>query len=124
MLIKMAAILLIGAPSWSVLGFEVLLNATSMFNYSNIFISHDIDRIVRLLIVTPDMHRVHHSVIIQETNSNYGFNLSSWDRLFNTYKDQPSLGHNAMTIGLANYRDSKYLTLPWMLVTPFLARER
>jgi sterol desaturase/sphingolipid hydroxylase (fatty acid hydroxylase superfamily) len=124
MLIKMSAIVLIGAPSWSVLGFEVLLNATSMFNHSNIFISQDIDRIVRLFIVTPDMHRVHHSVIIQETNSNYGFNLSWWDRLFNTYKDQPSRGHNAMTIGLANYRDLKYLTLPWMLVTPFLAKAR
>jgi len=124
MLIKMVAILLIGAPFWSVLAFEVLLNATSMFNHSNIFMNDDIDRVVRLLIVTPDMHRLHHSVIIQETNSNYGFNLSWWDRLFNTYKDQPARGHNAMTIGLANYRDSKYLTLPWMLVTPFLARER
>jgi len=124
MLIKMAAILLIGAPPWSVLAFEVLLNATSMFNHSNIFVSHGIDRVVRLLIVTPDMHRVHHSVIIEETNSNYGFNLSFWDRLFNTYKSQPERGHGAMTVGLANYRDSKYLTLPWMLVTPFLARER
>jgi len=124
MLIKMAAILLIGAPFWSVLAFEVLLNATSMFNHSNIFINHDIDRFVRLLIVTPDMHRVHHSVIIQETNSNYGFNLSWWDRLFNTYRNQPARGHGAMTVGLANYRDSKYLSLPWMLVTPFFARER
>ncbi|MDH4232751.1 MAG: sterol desaturase family protein [Nitrospirota bacterium] len=124
MLIKMAAVLLIGAPFWSVLAFEVLLNATSMFNHSNIFISHGIDRVVRLLVVTPDMHRVHHSVIMQETNSNYGFNLSWWDRLFNTYKSQPERGHSDMTVGLANYRDSKYLTLPWMLITPFLARER
>lgn len=124
MVIKMAAILLIGAPAWSVLAFEVLLNATSMFNHSNIFLNPGIDRVVRLFVVTPDMHRVHHSVIIYETNSNYGFNLPWWDRLFGSYKDQPSKGHDAMTIGLANYRDPKYLALHWMLVIPFLKRER
>ena len=124
MFIKMLAVLLIGAPAWSVLAFEVLLNATSMFNHSNIFMNRGIDRIIRLFVVTPDMHRVHHSVIIHETNSNYGFNLPWWDRLFGTYRDQPLKGHEAMIIGLANYRDPKYLTLPWMLVTPFLKRER
>jgi len=124
MVIKMAAIVLIGAPAWSVLAFEVLLNATSMFNHSNIFLNPGIDRIVRLILVTPDMHRVHHSVIIQETNSNYGFNLPWWDRLFGSYRDQPSKGHDAMTIGLANYRDPKYLTLHWMLAVPFLRIER
>jgi sterol desaturase/sphingolipid hydroxylase (fatty acid hydroxylase superfamily) len=124
MLLKMAAIVLIGAPAWSVLAFEVLLNATSMFNHSNVFLNPGIDRVVRLFVVTPDMHRVHHSVIIQETNSNYGFNLPWWDRLFGSYRDQPLRGHEAMIIGLANYRDPKYLTLPWMLVIPFLKTER
>ena len=124
MVIKMAAILLLGAPAWSVLAFEVLLNATSMFNHSNVFLNQGIDRVVRLMLVTPDMHRVHHSVIIRETNSNYGFNLPWWDRLFGSYRDQPSKGHEAMTIGLANYRDPKYLALHWMLVVPFLKVER
>jgi len=124
MIIKISAVFLLGAPPWSVLAFEVLLNATSMFNHSNIFIHPGIDRIIRFFIVTPDMHRVHHSVIIHETNSNYGFNLPWWDRLFETYREQPSRGHDAMIIGLANYRDTKYLTLPWMFATPFLARER
>jgi len=124
MLIKMAAILLIGAPAWGVLAFEMLLNASSMFNHSNIFLNPAIDRVVRLFVVTPDMHRVHHSVIIHETNSNYGFNFPWWDRFFGSYKDQPSRGHNAMIIGLANYRELKYLSLPWMLVTPFLKGER
>jgi len=124
MVIKMAAIVLIGAPAWSVLAFEVLLNATSMFNHSNVLLNRGIDRVLRLILVTPDMHRVHHSVIIQETNSNYGFNLPWWDRLFGSYRDQPIKGHDAMTIGLANYRDPKYLTLHWMLAVPFLRTER
>ena len=124
MVIKISAVLLIGAPPWSVLAFEVLLNATSMFNHSNIFMPPGLDRIIRLFIVSPDMHRVHHSVIIHETNSNYGFNLPWWDRLLGTYRDQPSGGHDAMIIGLANYRDTKYLTLPWMFAIPFLKRER
>jgi sterol desaturase/sphingolipid hydroxylase (fatty acid hydroxylase superfamily) len=123
-LIKMCVVWLIGAPVWSVLGFEILLNATSLFNHSNIFIKPGLDRILRLALVTPDMHRVHHSVIIHETNSNYGFNLPWWDRLFCSYKDQPSRGHDAMAVGLANYRDPKYLTLCWMLAIPFLKRER
>ena len=121
---KMAVIVLIGAPAWSVLAFEVLLNATSMFNHSNVFLNPGIDRVIRLFVVTPDMHRVHHSVIIHETNSNYGFNLPWWDRLFGSYRDQPARGHDAMTIGLANYRDPKYLTLHWMLAVPFLKKER
>ena len=124
MLIKMAVIMLLGAPVWSVLAFEVLLNATSMFNHSNVFLNPGIDRVLRLFLVTPDMHRVHHSVIILETNSNYGFNLPWWDRLFGSYRDQPSKGHEAMTIGLANYRDPKYLSLHWMLAIPFLKKER
>jgi len=124
MVIKMSVVVLIGAPAWSVLGFEVLLNATSMFNHSNILIKSGIDRILRRIVVTPDMHRAHHSVIFHETNGNYGFNLPWWDRLFGSYKDQPSKGHDSMIIGLANYRDPKYLTLHWMLAIPFLKKVR
>jgi sterol desaturase/sphingolipid hydroxylase (fatty acid hydroxylase superfamily) len=96
----------------AVLVFEVLLNATSMFNHGNIRLPLKIDRILRCLIVTPEMHRVHHSVIIRETNSNFGFNLPWWDRLFGTYRDQPAKGHEAMIIGLSQFRDPKRLTLP------------
>jgi sterol desaturase/sphingolipid hydroxylase (fatty acid hydroxylase superfamily) len=122
--IKMAIIVILGAPAWSILIFEVLLNATSMFNHSNVLMNDRIDRYLRRFLVTPDMHRVHHSVIIRETNSNFGFNLPWWDRLFGTYRDQPASGHEAMTIGLANYRDQKWLTLPWMLVVPFSDKYR
>ncbi len=122
--IKMAMVVILGAPPWSVLAFEVLLNGTSMFNHSNILMNLRIDRILRLLVVTPDMHRVHHSVIINETDSNFGFNLPWWDRLFGTYRAQPASGHDGMIIGLSNYRDFKWLTLPWMLAVPFLGRSR
>jgi sterol desaturase/sphingolipid hydroxylase (fatty acid hydroxylase superfamily) len=119
MVIKMAVVIALGAPAWSVVIFEVLLNATAMFNHSNIYMNGKLDRILRMFIVTPDMHRVHHSVIIKETDSNFGFNLPWWDRLFKTYQDQPALGHEGMSIGLANYRDVKWLKLPWMLAVPF-----
>jgi sterol desaturase/sphingolipid hydroxylase (fatty acid hydroxylase superfamily) len=122
--VKSAVVIVLGAPAWSVLAFEVLLNATSMFNHSNILINRRVDRRLRACLVTPDMHRVHHSVIIKETDSNFGFNLSWWDRLFGTYRDQPAAGHGGMTIGLANYRERKWLTLPWMLVVPFSGRYR
>jgi len=124
MAIKMLVVVIIGAPVWSVVAFEVLLNATSMFNHSNVFINRRIDRILRLFVVTPDMHRVHHSVIIIETDSNFGFNLPWWDRIFHTYRDQPVSGHTSMPLGLANYRDKKWLTLPWMLMVPFSNKER
>jgi sterol desaturase/sphingolipid hydroxylase (fatty acid hydroxylase superfamily) len=117
--IKMVAVAVLGAPAWSVVAFEVLLNATSMFNHSNVFLNENVDRILRMLVVTPDMHRVHHSVIRRETDSNFGFNLPWWDRIFRTYRPQPEKGHASMTIGLANYRDKKWLTLPWMLTVPF-----
>jgi sterol desaturase/sphingolipid hydroxylase (fatty acid hydroxylase superfamily) len=120
MAIKMGVIILIGAPAYSVLVFEILLNGTSMFNHGNIYISPKIDRIIRLLVVTPDMHRVHHSVIIRETNSNFGFNFPWWDRIFRTYKDQPGKGHLDMIIGLANFRDAKRLTLSYILTLPLL----
>lgn len=118
--IKMAMVVVLGAPAWSVIAFEVLLNATSMFNHSNVFVKRNIDTVLRMIIVTPDMHRVHHSVIRKETDSNFGFNLPWWDRIFGTYRPQPEKGHTAMTIGLENYRDKKWLTLPWMLSVPFL----
>lgn len=122
--IKVTTIVLLGVSVWAVLAFEILLNATSMFNHANAYIPSAIDRFVRLLVVTPDMHRVHHSVLIKETNSNYGFNLPWWDRLFGTYRAQPEKGHTGMTIGLANFRDPKQNTLPWMLVIPFVGKER
>jgi sterol desaturase/sphingolipid hydroxylase (fatty acid hydroxylase superfamily) len=122
--IKIVAIVLLGSPTWSVLVFEILLNATSMFNHGNVRMPVYADRVLRRLVVTPDMHRIHHSVIAGEMNSNFGFNFPWWDRLFGTYRDQPEKGHGTMTIGLANYRDAKYLTLRWMLALPFLKRER
>lgn len=118
--IKIAAVAVIGPPVLAVLIFEVALNSTTLFNHSNIRISEGLDGILRLLVVTPDMHRVHHSIIIRETNSNYGFNLPWWDRLLGTYKAQPEKGHLGMTIGLAQFRDSKKLTLPWLLILPFV----
>jgi sterol desaturase/sphingolipid hydroxylase (fatty acid hydroxylase superfamily) len=120
--IKCLAILIFGAPVLSVLIFEVLLNGTAMFNHSNVKIPLRIDRALRLLIVTPDMHRVHHSVIRRETNSNFGFNLPWWDFLFQTYRDQPEKGHTEMTIGLPEYRDQRVEYLHWMLVLPFIGR--
>ncbi|MFP4347200.1 MAG: sterol desaturase family protein [Desulfococcaceae bacterium] len=119
MAIKLAAVAVFGMPASAVLIFEVALNATSMFNHSNIHIPERIDRMLRLIVVTPDMHRVHHSVIIRETNSNYGFSLPWWDRLFGTYKDQPAKGHTDMVIGLSQFRDQRKLSLPRLLILPF-----
>jgi sterol desaturase/sphingolipid hydroxylase (fatty acid hydroxylase superfamily) len=120
MAIKLSAVAALGAPPLAVLIFEVALNATSMFNHSNIRLPEKIDRVLRLVVVTPDMHRVHHSVIIRETNSNYGFNLPWWDRLFGTYKVQPAKGHTDMVIGLSQFRDPQKLTLPRLLILPFV----
>jgi len=122
MVIKLSVVVLVGPAALAVLIFEVLLNATSMFNHGNIRLPLSIDRRLRLLVVTPDMHRVHHSVTIRETNSNFGFNLPWWDRLLGTYRDQPAAGHQGMTIGLAQFRDAKRLTLPWMLALPFIGK--
>ena len=105
--IKMIVVFLVGISVLGVLIFEVLLNATSLFNHGNVRLVASIDRVLRLFVVTPEMHRVHHSVIIRETNSNFGFNLSWWDRLFGTYKDQPAAGHVEMIIGLSHFRDPK-----------------
>ena len=118
--IKVAAIVVLGPPAVAVLIFEVLLNATSMFNHSNIWMPSWLDRIVRMFIVTPDMHRVHHSLHPHETNSNFGFNLPWWDYLLGTYRAQPNDGHEKMTIGLKQFRDDRVDRLHWMLALPFL----
>jgi sterol desaturase/sphingolipid hydroxylase (fatty acid hydroxylase superfamily) len=123
MLIKFAAIMVIGPPVVAVLVFEVLLNATAMFNHGNVCMPRALDRVVRWFLVTPDMHRVHHSVEDDEANSNFGFNLPWWDRLFGTYQKQPRGGHEGMTIGIHHYRDPKQVErLPGMLALPFTGR--
>jgi sterol desaturase/sphingolipid hydroxylase (fatty acid hydroxylase superfamily) len=116
--IKLTVVAALGPPAVAVLIFEVLLNGTSMFNHSNIRIPYSLDRFLRWLVVTPDMHRVHHSVIPKETNSNFGFNLPWWDRLLGTYRAQPDEGHRGMTIGLSQFRDARRQTLLWLLALP------
>lgn len=104
MLYKMAAVAALGAPPWAVLMFELILNGASVFNHGNVHIPEKIDRWLRLVIVTPDMHRVHHSSVVNETNSNFGFSISLWDRLCGTYRAQPALGQLGFEIGLKEYR--------------------
>jgi sterol desaturase/sphingolipid hydroxylase (fatty acid hydroxylase superfamily) len=123
MLIKFAVIALLGAPALAVLIFEVLLNATSMFNHSNVRMPLWIDRALRWIVVTPDMHRVHHSIVTRETHSNFGFNLPWWDRLFGTYRPQPKAGHEDMTLGIPAFRDKSELRLDRMLVQPLRCAE-
>lgn len=120
MLIKAAVILVTGLPAISVLVFEILLNATAMFNHANVWLPSALDRILRWMVVTPDMHRVHHSWYPEETNSNYGFNLPWWDRMFKTYRNQPRDGHEAMTIGLKQFRDRRDTRLDRLLIQPFI----
>jgi sterol desaturase/sphingolipid hydroxylase (fatty acid hydroxylase superfamily) len=117
--IKLAAVALFGTPAAGVLAFEVLLNATSMFNHSNIDIPAGRDAILRMVVVTPDMHRVHHSIVVRETNSNFGFNLPWWDRLLGTYRAQPEAGHDGMTIGIEQFREARELRLDRMLTQPW-----
>lgn len=124
MLWKMVVVLALGAPVLAVLVFEVVLNATSMFNHSNLRLPLGFDRLLRLVLVTPDMHRVHHSILRRETDSNYGFNLPVWDRIFGTYVGQPEAGHDAMSIGLGEYRDDRPSKLVWSLILPFAQRVR
>lgn len=120
MLIKFATILVLGPPLIAVVIFEVVLNATAMFNHGNIRLPTSVDRYLRLIVVTPDMHRVHHSIEDDEANSNFGFSLPWWDRLFGTYRAQPRAGHEGMTIGIRAYRDSGQVSwLPGMLMLPF-----
>ncbi|MGB0681530.1 MAG: sterol desaturase family protein [Magnetovibrionaceae bacterium] len=117
--IKMAVVALIGAPAAAVILFEVLLNATALFNHANIKLPQPVDRALRYLIVTPDMHRVHHSWHWEETDSNYGFNLSVWDRLFGTYRVEARDGQEGMTIGLESFRDPSNLRLDKLITLPF-----
>ncbi len=117
--IKLTAVAILGAPAVAVLIFEIVLNATAMFNHANVRLPLGMDRILRLFVVTPDMHRVHHSVLPEETDSNFGFNLPWWDRLFGTYHAQPQDGHEAMTIGLAIFRQPREEHLHRLLLQPF-----
>lgn len=123
MLVKFTTIGVLGPPVIAVLVFEVLLSATAMFNHGNLRIPPSIDHVLRWIVVTPDMHRVHHSVEDDEANSNFGFNLPWWDRLFGTYRAQPRKGHQGMTIGIHKYRDPQQVDrLPGMLTLPFRGR--
>jgi sterol desaturase/sphingolipid hydroxylase (fatty acid hydroxylase superfamily) len=117
--IKFGVVAALGPPAVAVLVFEVLLNATSMFNHSNVAMPLGLEQVLRWIVVTPDMHRVHHSVVVRETNSNFGFNLPWWDRLFGTYRDQPAAGHLAMTIGIEQFREPGEQRLDHMLTQPF-----
>ncbi len=123
MLIKFAVIILLGPPVLAVIIFEILLNATAMFNHSNVRLNTTLDKYLRLFVVTPDMHRVHHSVEADETNSNFGFSLPWWDRLFGTYRDQPRAGHKNMAIGIHDFNQPKQVTwLHSMLILPFIGK--
>jgi sterol desaturase/sphingolipid hydroxylase (fatty acid hydroxylase superfamily) len=120
MLVKLGAIALIGAPAAAVLAFEILLNACAMFNHGNVSLPAALDRALRRVIVTPDMHRIHHSMELAEANSNYGFNLAWWDRLFGTYRAEASLPQERMRIGVAGITgDGRAVSLPGMLAIPF-----
>ncbi len=116
--IKLGVVAALGAPAVAVLIFEVLLNATSMFNHGNVRLPERLDGLLRWIVVTPDMHLVHHSIVPRETNSNFGFNAPWWDRLFGTYRAQPQAGHAAMTIGITQFRDPRELRLHRMLLQP------
>jgi sterol desaturase/sphingolipid hydroxylase (fatty acid hydroxylase superfamily) len=119
MVIKIAVVIAFGIPVVAVLLFEIVLNATSTFNHANVVMPAWLDRVLRWLVVTPDMHRVHHSILRQETDSNFGFNLPWWDRLFGTYRAAPQAGHDGITIGLPIFRDPRELRLDRLLTQPF-----
>ena len=119
MLIKITVVALLGAPVLAVIIFEIVLNGMAMFNHANVRLPGKVDKLLRLLVITPDVHRVHHSVLKPETNSNYGFNLSVWDRLFGTYRAQPEYGHTKMTIGLEHLQSAPTHRLGFMLRLPF-----
>lgn len=121
--IKITAVLLLGIPAQAVLLFEIILNAAAMFNHSNIHLPQALDSILRLFVVTPDMHRVHHSTLTEETDSNFGFNIPHWDRIFGTYVAQPRLGHLKMEIGLHGYSGEYTARLVWLLGAPFFRHD-
>ena len=124
MLWKIVVVIPLGASPFAVFLFEVILNACAMFNHANIALPAWLDRALRLFIVTPDMHRVHHSVLYREHDRNYGFNLSLWDRLFRTYLAQPEAGHQGMTIGLNPYQSEAPTRFGWSLWLPFGQQRR
>ena len=120
LLIKFSLVLILGPPVAAIMVFEIILNATAMFNHANVALPEKLDRLLRVWIVTPDMHRVHHSTILDESNRNFGFNLSCWDRIFNSYQAQPVKGHLGMDIGVKDYTDARSTQyLPAMLWLPF-----
>lgn len=121
---KMALVVILGAPVLAVILFELILNGCAMFNHSNVKLPLSFDRVLRRFIVTPDMHRVHHSTVVSETNSNYGFSLSLWDRIFGSYTAQPSKGHDNMVIGLEEYQTRGPASLTWSLWLPFKAKKK
>jgi sterol desaturase/sphingolipid hydroxylase (fatty acid hydroxylase superfamily) len=120
MILKIAVVSALGAPALAVVIFEVLLNAFSMFNHANVTVPPGVEKVLRLLIVTPDMHRVHHSIFRNEIDSNFGFQSAWWDRLFRTYRAEPRLSHETMTLGLEDFRDPRDLRLDRLLVQPFV----
>ena len=124
MIVKMVAVAALGAPAAAVVAFEIGLNATAMFNHANITLGTAIDPLVRLAIVTPDMHRVHHSIFPDEYNANFGFNLSLWDRLFGTYRTFPRDEQRLMRIGLEDFPGEAPIRLFWCLALPFSAAVR
>jgi len=119
MLIKIGLVIALGVPVLAVMIFEIVLNAMAMFNHANVYLPLKLDRCLRLLVVTPDVHRIHHSVLKAETNSNFGFNLSIWDRLFGTWQEQPQYGHDGMVIGLEHLQSAPTQQLGYMLRLPF-----
>ena len=124
MLWKIVCVVAIGASPEAVILFEIILNGCAIFNHANVALPVGVDRFLRAFIVTPDMHRVHHSVLSHEHNSNYGFNLSIWDRLFGTYTPQPENGHEGMTIGLSPYQNDNPTRFSWSLLLPFRSLRR
>ena len=119
MLIKMGLVIVLGAPALAVIIFELILSLCAIFHHSNVKLPITIDRFVRRFLVTPDMHRVHHSIVVEETNSNFGFSTSFWDRIFSTYVDQPRGGHDQMIIGLEEHQNNDPNSLIWSLLLPF-----
>jgi len=124
MLWKIAVVIPLGASPFAVFLFEVILNACAMFNHANIALPAWLDRVLRLFVVTPDMHRVHHSVLRSEHGRNCGFNLSLWDRLFGTYRAEPEAGQQGMTIGLPPYQTEAPTRFGWSLLLPFWRKQQ
>ncbi len=122
MLYKIVLVFLLGPAALAVVAFEIILNGCAMFNHANVALPKRLDAVLRTILVTPDMHRVHHSIIHQETDSNYGFNLSIWDKMFGTYNAQPEKGHHGMTIGLDSYQDDRPTRFSWSILLPFRSK--